>query len=113
MFKGYETDFLHLRLAKLRQIFQAYLFGRPKGLDFSAAYSFNETLQNPVERTTTYHSAPDLQSYGEACATPIELPFFQAPLTTDQMYFLETSGRDHFSPRQACAIESAARSGNL
>ena len=31
----------------------------------------------------------------------------------NKLFFLETSGRPHFNPRQACAIESAARNSGL
>ena len=30
-----------------------------------------------------------------------------------QVIFIESSGRSHLDSRQACAVESAARSGNL
>ena len=104
-------------MAKLRQFSWSFLSDRRrKGLDFVTAYSFDQTLSEPVERTSDYYSSPDLQSYGEPCANPIELPLFEKPSRSggrDPMYFLETSGRDHFTPRQACAIESAARDGNF
>ena len=32
---------------------------------------------------------------------------------TSQMFFIESSGRDHLLPRQACAIESALRNSNI
>ena len=32
---------------------------------------------------------------------------------TSQMFFIESSGRDHLLPRQSCAIESALRNSNI
>lgn len=40
-------------------------------------------------------------------------PFDQALIGKNKIFFLETSGRPSFNPRQGCAIESAARVSGL
>ena len=44
---------------------------------------------------------------------PIEAEEESVPKGFSRMFFIESSGRDHVLPRQACAIESALINGNI
>ena len=66
------------------------------------------------------HSTPYLkirtpQSYNNRCSKRIELPPYQLNHNSSgtEMFFLETAGRSWLTPREACALESAARNSGL
>ena len=44
---------------------------------------------------------------------PIHVGWSEENENISQMFFIESSGRDHLLPRQACAVESALRNSNI
>ena len=55
------------------------------------------------------------QTLGPVCQRKLELERFKFPSSQDggEMFFLETSGRSWLTPRETCALESAARFSGL
>ena len=85
------------------------------GLDFSAWYEVEETPYRIHQHRTPYLRIKTGQTYNNKCSKRIELPQYEAGSegSTGQMFFLETSGRSWLTPREACALESAAKFSNL
>ena len=46
------------------------------------------------------------QSYGAECSHFVKLEKFTTREDVNNMFYIETSGRDHITPREACTIES-------
>ena len=89
------------------------------GLDFQATYDVRNDSQYSSYRIKQ-HSIPYLriktgQSYNNRCSKRLELPPFQvSPAGSEaEMFFLETTGRSWLTPREACALESAAKFSQL
>ena len=81
------------------------------GLSFRAphiVYSHNKTT---IINTGNYNS---IETNKSPCDTSVTLqPFISGSDLSDQMFFIESSGRTKLSPRQACSVESAARFSRL
>jgi len=66
-----------------------------------------------IRRSDGYKVFSNPQSYGDECSQPVKLEKFNTRKDVNNMFFIETSGRDHITPREACAIESGAKFSNL
>ena len=86
------------------------------GLDFHASYEVGEYSSYKIK----LHDIPYLniktgQSFNNRCSKRIELSPFEvtAAGSEAEMFFLETTGRSWLTPREACALESAAKFSRL
>jgi len=87
------------------------------GLDFSAWYEVEEEWRpyKIKQHGTPYLRIKTDQSYNNKCSKRIELPQYEVGFkgSSDEMFFLETSDRSWLTPREACALESAAKFSKL
>jgi len=83
------------------------------GLDFVLEYDVKKQQKKRSIKSTVVQSTRSLQSYGEQCQQPVELPSIDHISSIENgLFMMETSGRGTLSPRYACSVESAAmRSG--
>ena len=86
------------------------------GLDFHGSY---EVKADPKYRMSqhniSYLKIKTVQSFNNRCSKRVELrPFQITPAGSEaEMFFLETTGRSWLTPREACALESAAKFSQL
>ena len=74
-------------------------------------HSTNSKIEDPIKACDAkdHHSSSPQTIY----LRPIEAEEESVPKGVSRMFFIESSGRDHVLPRQACAIESALINGNI
>ena len=87
-------------------------------LDFQASYDVKYSSYKTSQHKIPYLKLKTGQSFNNRCSKRVELRPFQIPRAGSEgseaeMFFLETTGRSWLTPREACALESAARFSQL
>ena len=85
------------------------------GLDFQAKYEVRNSSYKFQQHSIPYLKIKTGQSFNNRCSKRLQLrPFSISPAGSEaEMFFLETTGRSWLTPREACALESAAKFSRL
>ena len=98
-------------LCLLSLLYLLYVNHHGPGLYLTAPYIVYSHNKTPNIRSGNYYS---IKTNKSPCDTSVTLqPFISGSGLSDQMFFIESSGRTKLSPRQACSVESAARFSRL